>query len=170
MNSNIKKCTMEEHKEIDAISFCIECKIYMCNKCEKLHSDLFKKRHQSKIIKDKNMQDIFSGICEEENHIDELIYFCKTHNKLCCAKCIAKIKAKKNGQHNDCDVCLIEEIENEKKNKLKENIKCLEDLSITFEESIDEIKKIFEKINEDKELLKMNIQKIFTKLRNEVTI
>ena len=159
---------MEEHKEIDAISFCIECKIYMCNKCEKLHSDLFKKRHQNIIIKDKNMEDIFSGICAEENHIDELIYFCKTHNKLCCAKCIAKIKAKKNGQHNDCDVCLIEEIENEKKNKLKENIKCLEDLSITFEESIDEIKKIFEKINEDKELLKMNIQKIFTKLRNEV--
>ena len=52
--------------------------------------------------------------------------------------------------------------------KLKENIKCLEDLSIIFEESINEVKKVFEKINKDKEELKMNIQKIFTKLRNEV--
>ena len=95
------KCTLEEHKEIEAISFCIECKIYMCNKCEKLHSDLFNKRHQNIIIKDKN--------------IDELIYFCKNHNKLCCVGCIAKIKDKKNGQHKDCDVCPIEDIENEKR-------------------------------------------------------
>ena len=119
-------------------------------------------------IKDKNIDEIFTGICTEENHSDKLIYFCKNHNKLCCAECITKIKAKKNGQHKDCDVCLIEDIENEKKNKLKENIKCLENLSITFEQSINEIKKMFDKINEDKETLKMNIQKIFTKLRNEI--
>ena len=36
-----KKCFSIEHKEIDAISFCFECKIYMCNKCENLHSKLF---------------------------------------------------------------------------------------------------------------------------------
>ena len=46
-----------------------------------------------------------------------------------------------------------------KKNKLKENIKCLEDLSNTFEKSINEIKRAFKKINEDKEALRMNIQK-----------
>ena len=90
------KCTLEEHKEIDAISFCIECKIYMCNKCEKLHSDLFKKRHQNIIITDKNIGEIFTGICKEEKHT-ELIFFCKNHNKLCCAECITKIKYKKMG-------------------------------------------------------------------------
>ena len=159
MEKNMKKCSMVDHKEIDAISFCFECKISMCNKCEKYHCELFKNQHQNIIIKDKNIEEILTGICREENHIDELIYFCKNHNKLCCVGCIAKIRAIKNGQHKDCDVCLIEDIENEKKNKLKENIKCLEELSSTFEKTINEIKKIFDKINEDKEALRMNIQK-----------
>ena len=58
---NNKKCSMIEHKEIDAISFCFECKIYMCNKCEKLHSELFKNTHQYSNIKDKNLGEIFTG-------------------------------------------------------------------------------------------------------------
>ena len=62
----------------------------------------------------------------------------------------------------------INEIKDEKKNKLKENIKYLEELSIKFEESIKEIKNIFDKINKDKEELKLKIQKIFTKIRNEI--
>ena len=41
-----KKCFSEEHKDINAISFCPECRIYMCNKCENLHSSLFKKHNQ----------------------------------------------------------------------------------------------------------------------------
>ena len=44
----------------------------------------------------------------------------------------------------------------------------MEDLSLTFKESIDELKKIFEKINDDKEKLKTNIQTVFTKLRSEL--
>ena len=36
------KCSSEEHKDINAISFCPECRIYMCNKCENLHSTLHK--------------------------------------------------------------------------------------------------------------------------------
>ena len=163
-----KKCSMIDHKEIDAISFCYECKIYMCNKCEKPHSDLFKNQHQIIIIKDKNIDEFFSGICMEENHSDELIYYCKNHNKLCCAGCITKIQGKKNGQHKDCEICFIEDIENEKKNKLEENIKCLEELSKTFEQSINQIKELFEKINDEKDVLKKDIQKIFTKLRNEI--
>ena len=41
-----------------------------------------------------------------------------------------KLKGKENGQHSDCDICFIEDIEKEKRNKLKDNIKCLEDISI----------------------------------------
>ena len=159
---------MVEHRESDAICFCSECKIYMCNKCEKLHFDLFNNLHQNHIIIDKNINEAFSGICTEENHTVELIYFCRTHNKLCCAECITKIKAKKNGQHKDCDVCLFEDIEDEKLDKLNENIECLEDLYNLLLQSIDENKKIFEKIIDDKEKLKMNIQKVFTKIRNEL--
>ena len=28
------KCSLNEHKEIDSKLICIECNIYMCNKCE----------------------------------------------------------------------------------------------------------------------------------------
>ena len=79
---------------------------------------------------------------------------------------LQKLKGKEKGQHSDCDICFIEDIENEKRNKLKENIKCLEDISINLEQKIKELNPIYDKINETKEELKTNIQKIFTKLRN----
>ena len=55
-----------------------------------------------------------------------------------------------------------------KEKKLDENIKQLEELSKNLEEIIKELKLIFEKINEDKETLKLSVQKIFTKLRNSL--
>jgi len=65
-------------------------------------------------------------------------------------------------------VCFIKDIKNSKKNKLKENINNLEDLSNKFDKSFNELKKVFEKINEEKEELKLKIQKIFTKIRNSL--
>jgi gas vesicle protein len=90
------------------------------------------------------------------------------HNVLCCIACIGKIKKEGFGQHTDCDVCLINDIIKEKKDKLKENIKCLEDLSNNLEQSIEELKKLFEIFNKKKEELKLEIQKVFTKIRNSV--
>ena len=72
------------------------------------------------------------------------------------------------GKHHDCEVYNIEDIKDEKINKLKENMKCLEQLSNSFGESINKLKEIFNKINENKEELKLKIQKIFTKIRNEI--
>ena len=166
MKKEINKCSFPEHSNIEASFFCQECRIFMCNKCEKSHSDLIKNHHQYKLNKDIN--DIFTGFCKEKKHLGELLYFCKNHNKLCCAMCITKIKDEENGQHTDCEICKIKDIENEKKNKLKDNIKCLENLSNSLEESINKLKKIFDKINENKENLKLKIQKIFTKIRNEI--
>ena len=157
-----KKCSMINHKEIDCISYCQECKIYMWNKCEKHHQELFINHHKYNLEKD------ITGLCNEQNHLDELIFFCKTHNKLCCSKCITKIKTKDKGQHTDCNVCLIEDIEKDKKNELKKNIKILEDLSIDLDKTINDLKEIYNKMNKDKEELKINIQQIFTKLRNEL--
>ena len=137
----------------------------MCNKCEVLHSKLFED-HQN-YITDKNLEDIINEFCEEENHSNnKLNYFCKTHNKLCCAACIAKIKGKGAGQHVDCDVCYIDDIKEEKKKGIKENIKLLEELSLKFKEIFNDINKIFEEINANKEKLKLEIQKIFTNIRN----
>jgi len=165
MNKNMK-CSQIEHGEIDAITFCQECKVYFCNKCDNFHSQLFKNHNIYNL--DKNFNEIFIDLCKEENHCLKMEYFCKNHNQLCCVACIAKIKGKGNGQHTDCNVCFINDIKEEKKNKLKENIKNLENLSETFTQSISELKELFEKVNENKENLKIKIQKIFTKIRNEL--
>ena len=164
MSENKTKCSFDAHKELESISFCQKCQIYMCNECERLHSKLFLNHHKFEV--DKNNPEIFTGLCNERNHYYELKYFCKTHNKLCCSECITKIKNKKIGQHTDCDICLIEDIEKDKKEKLEENIKCLEDLSINLQQSINDMKILLEKIEKEKEDIKINIQKIFTKIRN----
>ena len=167
MNEKNLKCSLKNHKEADAILFCTECKIYMCNKCEKLHSELFPDHVPIK-IEHKINQDLLASVCQEKNHRNELNYFCKKHNKLCCIYCISKIKNNEIGQHSNCDVCFIEEIEEEKKKKLEENIKILEELSNNLKDSINASKLSMDKINDIKESIKKNIQQIFTKLRNEL--
>ena len=161
---NIKKiCSFKIHKEIEAITYCHICKIYMCNICSNYHDSLFE-NHQYSL--NKNINEIFLDICKEENHQNKLEYFCKNHNILCCAFCITKIEGHGNGQHKNCEVCFIEDIKEEKKNRLKENIIILEKLSNNFEETINELKTLFEKINKDKETLKKEVKKIFSIIRN----
>ena len=58
-----------------ALTFCQECRILMCNKCDKSHSDLFKNHHIYKL--DKDIKDIFTEFCKEKDHIIELRYFLK---------------------------------------------------------------------------------------------
>ena len=163
---NRPKCSNKKHQEIDAINYCIECNLYLCNKCLNYHSELIENHHTTNL--DKNIHDIFTGFCSEPNHNIELTFFCKTHNKLCCAACLSRIKEKGNGQHHGCDVCAIEQIAEEKKNNLNNNIKLLEDFSKNIQNSINELKKIFNNINEKKEELKLNIAKIFTKIRTAI--
>lgn len=112
--SDIKqKCSSKEHENNDAVFFCQECKIYICNKCEKYHSILFQNHHLLNLNKEIN--NIFTGFCKEQNHFNKLDYYCKTHNILCCAACISKIKSKGNGEHTNCEVCNIEDIKEKKK-------------------------------------------------------
>ena len=160
---NIKKCSNKKHNDKDAISYCPECKKYLCNKCSNDHPDLFSDHNKIELNKEK--QDFFTGLCEQENHKDELIYFCKNHNQLCCASCITKLKGYGNGQHSECDICYINDIKDKKKSKLKENINILEDYSKTIELSLNELKNIFKKMNEDKDELKKKIYQLFTKIR-----
>ena len=165
MDAQKKKCSFKDHSDINAVLYCKKCEIYMCNKCEVHHSKLFE-NHQNFII-NKNIEDINDYFCEEETHNHlKLKYFCKNHNKLCCVACIAKIKSKDYGQHMDCDICCIEDIKDEKKEGIKGNIKLLEELSSKFNDTFNEIQKIYQQLNEDKENLKLKIQKIFTNIRN----
>ena len=158
-----KKCSLKKHNEIDAISYCHECKIYMCNKCINHHQELYENHHQLNLDKD---IEVFIDICQEDNHPMKLAYYCKDHNQLCCVCCIAKVEGNGYGQHKDCNICFIENIKEEKKNALKENIKYLEDVSKNLDNQIKELKNIFEKINVYKEDLKLKVQNFFTKIRN----
>ena len=166
MESIKKKCSLLEHKEIDANLFCEECKIYLCNKCESYHSKLFPYHHTYN--SDKDLNEIFSGFCKENKHHEKLEFFCKTHNQLCCAICIAKIKTKDIGKHNECDVCLLDDIKDKKKNKIEENIKYLKKLSNTLNQSLTQLELVFKKMNERKETIKGKIQNVFTKLKSEL--
>ena len=156
MESKKKNCSSTKHSDTAAISFCLVCKLYLCNKCQKIHSELYE-NHQIYDL-NANLKEIFTGYCQEENHNFELNYYCKSHNELCCAACLCKIKDEKNGQHKDCEVFQISQIKDEKKNKLNENIKILEELSNNLFKSINEIKILFNTLNEKKEKLKLSIQ------------
>ena len=138
----------------------------MCNKCESIHSKLLQFHNLYKL--DKEINEIFTDYCQEEKHNDLLEFYCKNHNQLCCSACIAKIKKKGKGQHTDCNVCVIEDIKEEKKNNLKDNIKILENLCTNLDESINKIKIISDKINKNKEDLKIKVQQIFTKIRTAI--
>jgi hypothetical protein len=140
----------------------------MCNKCRQLHSDLFDDHQLSNIEKNDNNTNFFTGICKEENHSLKLEYFCNTHKKLCCERCVSKYKNKGNGQHAYCSISLLEQIEKLNKDKLDKNIKSLEDLNKNINKKIDELKIMIEKTDKQKEELIVKIQKIFTQIRSAI--
>ena len=61
MQNQCKKSSLKKHSEIDAVSYCQECKIFLCNKCINYHSELFE-NHTSYNL-DKDINDIFTDIC-----------------------------------------------------------------------------------------------------------
>ena len=158
------KCSV--HKDTDAIRCCGECKAYYCNKCEKQHSELLK-HHQTFQI-DKDTDELFTGFCQEKNHPNKLEFICKDHNTFCCGLCIAKIKTREYGKHFDCNVCDINNISDEKKKNLSNNIKTLENLTNIYQSLVNDLKKIIEEIDVNKEKVKKEIQDIFTKIRSEL--
>ena len=145
MENKKKKCSLIKHSESEAISYCQQCKIYLCNKCHNLHPEVLD--NHNLICLDKDLNDFFIDICKHEGHNNKLEFFCKNHNTLCCLGCVCKIRVDGYGQHSNCNCCYINDIKEEKKNKLKENINHLEELSNKFEKSINELKNIFEKID-----------------------
>ena len=63
-----KKCSNKKHSEIDAISFCQNCKIYLCKKCQNLHLELFENHQALNINQNMNIEEIFTGYCNEIGH------------------------------------------------------------------------------------------------------
>ena len=163
MENKKKKCSLKKNLKLDAINYCHECKIYICKKCLKNHSELFEDKHR--LIDINKEEDIFIDICQINNHNNKYVYFCKNHNILCCSSCIAKLKNELYGKHPDCNVCLLKDIKDEKINKLKDNIKFLENLSKDLENSIKNLKDLYEKMNENKEKIKLKVKNFFCKIK-----
>ena len=148
MELNMKKCSSKEHSNINAFLFCNNCQVYLCKKCESFHSNLF---HNHSLFKlDQDIKDIFKKKKKKDNHNQILEFYCKTHNELCCASCICVLKGRGKGFHSSCEICFLEDIKEDKKNKLKDNINTLEELTIKLDESINKLKNAFNKINERK--------------------
>ena len=145
------KCSSSKHTEIKAVSYCPECKKYLCNKCLNFHSEMLED-HKTINLNEKN--EIFINKCKEKNHNDKLEFYCKDHNTLCCGLCTSKFKEQGYGQHFDCNVILLEDIKDVKRNKLKENINDLEELYKQIDQSIYKLKEIYEHINKNKDDLK----------------
>jgi hypothetical protein len=69
MEDKNKKCSKKIHSEIDAVSYCQECKLYFCNKWQNLHFDL---HEEHEVVNIKNKNEIFENICKEIGHKDKL--------------------------------------------------------------------------------------------------
>ena len=114
---NQRKCSNKKHSEINAVNYCNICNLYLCNKCSNNHLE-YLDSHPIYNLSENNNQEIFTGLCLEINHKDNLMFYCKNHNKLCCAACLSKMKVNGYGQHFNCEVCIIKDRKEEKKNKL----------------------------------------------------
>ena len=84
-----RKCSLKKHEDIDAISYCQDCRKYLCNKCQNNH---FEYLEDHKVIDLKKINEEFIDICKEEGHNAKLEFYCKNHNILCCLACNSKIK------------------------------------------------------------------------------
>ena len=163
MEYQTKKCSSKKHEDSDAINYCQFCRVYLCEQCQKIHDELY--NHPLTQLKS-SLNDNISNFCSLDNHNNKLDFYCKTHNVLCCAACISKLKLKGNGQHSECDISLLDDIKVEKKNNLNDNIKTLEQKKNTLEPMLNEMKKIVGKINESKKAEKEKIKIEFIKLRD----
>ena len=71
MDNKKKKCSLENHQDKDAVSYCSKCENFMCKKCELFHSEFFKAKHSPFIIEEKNFGNIKENKLENNNLINE---------------------------------------------------------------------------------------------------
>ena len=90
MENDNKKCSSEKHKEVKAISYCHDCKVYLCNKCDIFHSELLKNHHSYKI--DKDIPEQFSIYCNEKEHSEKLVFFVRIITNYVVHLVYAKLK------------------------------------------------------------------------------
>ena len=62
------KCFNKEHKEIIIANYyCVECNIYMCNKCDSFHSNLFKSHQKYNLTEEKDIKKYLLNFAKKKN-------------------------------------------------------------------------------------------------------
>ena len=60
-----KKCSAKKHSEIAAIYYCQDCKKFLCNKCQNLHSELIEEHKLIKLEKNMMWENILQDIAKK---------------------------------------------------------------------------------------------------------
>lgn len=164
----IKKlfCSLDDHKDKEAIIECENCDIKLCNECSKIHKKYLPKHN---LILMNSLESFYLKYnCSYENHNKILNYYCENHNELCCALCLCIKEDSNFGIHNKCKILSINEIENIKKQNLTQNIKKLDDLTKKLEEKKEKISNILIQQEKNKEEIKKRVAIFFTEIRNTI--
>lgn len=168
MENQILKCSNHKHsnQNQNAIKYCIECNIYLCQECFNLHFQLFIEHHLLDL--NEGLTHLFNGFCKEDGHQKKFEYYCETHNQLCCSSCIEKDKTIESSKHKDCIIHDIYDIKENKKNLLENNMNYIEELSNNINEKLIKINNLYEKLNKNNEEIKVKIINIMTDLIDKV--
>ena len=157
MNEKEIKCSTKNHENQKVYKYCIMCNIFMCHQCFYNHQKLFSNHHLIDVNDD--ISKLYTILCKED--LNKYEYYCRTHNQLFCASC-------KENKHKNCETNKIEEIKEEKKKNLEQNLNELEILSNNIKERINLTRSFYDKVDKLKEDLKAKILKIITNLRNKL--
>ena len=139
----LKKCSMKKHEEKDATIYCTKCENFMCKKCELFHSEFFKSKHESFLIRPNNFDSI-----KEINEIDPKIteenikYLKEFYNDLSELNMKLKKESEKIDKKKDEIQIKIQNIFTKIRNELNK----IED------EYLIELDKIYEKYNLNKKI------------------
>ena len=50
-----RKCSLKKHFDVNAINYCVECNIFMCNKCSNYHDEVLE-NHKKYNVNENNYE------------------------------------------------------------------------------------------------------------------
>lgn len=167
-------CSKEEHKGVKASMYCSMCEEFFCSACAAVHHDLLPRHAKFEQQRDEEKRrPIFTGKCPVLNHYKSpLVYFCHTHNVLCCAEC-------KNPGEAHCK-CKVDQLKNIDIDALKRafladlkalgaEIQSIDSKKETISTSIAELYKKREEFEASIEEIRAAINTSFNRLRTAIT-
>ena len=135
------KCKVNIKKELEFF-YCINCYENYCNECKNFHES---KNKNHKLI---NIEMIDNNCFEHENN--SCIGYCFNHNKNFCKDC---------SHYKEIDINLFEELNENEINNYQKNILNNENDINELNSSFEQLKKVFEKFENNFILFKQNVEK-----------